>query len=266
MTDRNDRQERRDARRQERSAAREIREVRDDSRNAGTGPDSRDSYHHKDLKAALLQEGRRLLVEEGLANFSLRRLAQRLGVSHGAPYRHFASREDLLVAMVDTAVNDFRQALARGLGSGQAVGPGPQPIAGQEPAAAPADGEARLLALGEAYVFFYLENPEILNLFTVLPAQLSRAGEGLRALLGQPAEQAGPEPELPQAWNDPGFMILRQTAQAVLGRYPGLEERDVLLGFWAKVHGLACLLAVQPDWFAPGDLRQGVRRVLAAAF
>ena len=49
-------------------------------------------------------------------------------------------------------------------------------------------------------------------------------------------------------------------------QYPDLSERDVLLGFWAKAHGLACLLVANPDWFAPESLESGLARVMRNAF
>jgi AcrR family transcriptional regulator len=54
-------------------------------------------YHHGDLATALRAAARTILEEEGLDALSLRSVARKAGVSHAAPYRHFASREALLV-------------------------------------------------------------------------------------------------------------------------------------------------------------------------
>lgn len=53
-------------------------------------------YHHGDLRAALTQAAASLLDERGVHGVTLREAARRAGVSHGAPYRHFAGREALL--------------------------------------------------------------------------------------------------------------------------------------------------------------------------
>jgi AcrR family transcriptional regulator len=53
-------------------------------------------YHHGALREALLAEGRRLLVEDGVDALTLRELARRTGVSHAAPGRHFPDRDALL--------------------------------------------------------------------------------------------------------------------------------------------------------------------------
>ncbi|MGW4569396.1 TetR/AcrR family transcriptional regulator, partial [Streptomyces sp. NPDC004561] len=49
-------------------------------------------YHHGDLRAALVQEAMALLAADGLAGFSVAKLARRLGVSSASPYRHFPDR------------------------------------------------------------------------------------------------------------------------------------------------------------------------------
>ena len=51
------------------------------------------TYHHGDLKQALLDETARILREEGEDALSLRYLATRLGVSRTAPYNHYSKRK-----------------------------------------------------------------------------------------------------------------------------------------------------------------------------
>ena len=59
----------------------------------------RGGYHHGDLRSAVLQAAGEILEKEGLSGLSLREAARRAGVSHNAPYRHFADRESLLAAL-----------------------------------------------------------------------------------------------------------------------------------------------------------------------
>src|SRR5260221_13857653 len=54
------------------------------------------SYHHGELREALVIAGRKLLEEKGLRGFTLRECARRAAVSHAAPAHHFASLDDLL--------------------------------------------------------------------------------------------------------------------------------------------------------------------------
>jgi len=59
-------------------------------------PTKRSTYHHGDLRAALIQAADNLIAEGGLEAFSLRAAAQRAGVSPGAPAHHFGSAKGLL--------------------------------------------------------------------------------------------------------------------------------------------------------------------------
>lgn len=62
-------------------------------------PKSAKPYHHGDLRASLLREAAELLREAGIDGLSLRRLADRLGVSRTALYHHFKDKHALLCAL-----------------------------------------------------------------------------------------------------------------------------------------------------------------------
>jgi AcrR family transcriptional regulator len=57
------------------------------------------TYHHGDLKNALIAAGIDILSKEGLHALSLRKVAQRAGVSHAAPYAHYADKQALIAAI-----------------------------------------------------------------------------------------------------------------------------------------------------------------------
>lgn len=57
------------------------------------------NYHHGDLKNALIQAGIEILAEEGVGGLSLRKAARKAGVSHAAPYAHFADKQTLIAAI-----------------------------------------------------------------------------------------------------------------------------------------------------------------------
>jgi len=85
----------------------------------------------------------KMIEKEGLAGLSVREAARRAGVSHNAPYRHFADREALLAALVAEAFERLNATLEN--------------RAGRE--------------LGEAYVAFALEHPQRFRLmFSRAPA------------------------------------------------------------------------------------------------
>lgn len=63
------------------------------------------SYHHGDLRQALIDNGLDMLEEHGLEGLTLRKLAARVGVSHAAPEHHFPTLRHLLTAF---ATEGFR--------------------------------------------------------------------------------------------------------------------------------------------------------------
>lgn len=106
---------------------------------------SEKSYHHGDLRAALLASAIESL-EAGEA-FSMRAVARRAGVSPTAPYRHFADREALDSAVAVEGFMDLRADLGRALTI--------------LPSSAPVDVIAEL---GVIYVAFALRRPAVFRL------------------------------------------------------------------------------------------------------
>ncbi len=57
------------------------------------------TYHHGDLKNALINAGVEILAREGVRGLSLRKVAKQAGVSHAAPYSHFKDKQALIAAI-----------------------------------------------------------------------------------------------------------------------------------------------------------------------
>src|SRR5258708_8818227 len=78
----------------------------------------RSSYHHGDLRAALIRAAAAEIERGGYENLSLRELAGTLGVSRAAPYRHFADRRALLAVLAARGFDELtaihRKAIAGG--------------------------------------------------------------------------------------------------------------------------------------------------------
>jgi len=99
-------------------------------------------YHHGDLKRVLVDAALELAAEGGPDDVSVREAARRAGVSPGAPFRHFASREALMSAVAEEAQRRFRAEIARAMTD------------------APADDPlARFRKLGLAYLRWAMRNP-----------------------------------------------------------------------------------------------------------
>jgi len=75
-------------------------------------------YHHPHLRKTLVDAAVVLIGEVGPRAFTLREVARRAGVSHNAPYRHFAGKDELLVAVAkegfDRLTAVMQKTLARG--------------------------------------------------------------------------------------------------------------------------------------------------------
>jgi len=67
-------------------------------------------YHHGDLKASILRRSAEIISEQGIEALSLRAVARDLGVSHGAPSRHFKSKADLLATLAADIWQKMRNA------------------------------------------------------------------------------------------------------------------------------------------------------------
>ena len=105
-------------------------------------PASAKPYHHGDLRRVLIDAALRLAEEGGPEAVSVREAARRAGVSPGAPFRHFPSRDALMLAVAEEAQRRFRAELEAALA--------------QVPAADPL---ARFRALGLGYLRWAMKNP-----------------------------------------------------------------------------------------------------------
>lgn len=72
---------------------------------------NKDVYHHGDLRECMIKAGVKLLVEDGVEKFSLRKLASMCNVSHAAPYKHFKNKDELIQAIREYIDKEFSEAL-----------------------------------------------------------------------------------------------------------------------------------------------------------
>ena len=198
---------------------------------------SKDGYHHGNLRRALMDEALVLIGEKGVEGLSLREVASRVGVSHAAPYHHFADKTALVHALAHEAMllMDERMAAAEG-------------AAGDDP-------KMRLLGIGMAYVGFAVEQPAYYAAFN--------APE-----VNDPAMQT-PESRPEEVQGNTWQRLL--DAIVACQASDDLPQGDpVVLGvyLWALVHGLAELwrngpLSLLPQ--ASGGVQPMARQVLMAA-
>jgi AcrR family transcriptional regulator len=159
-----------------------------------------------DLRQRILDTARALLDEQGAAALSLREVARRAGVTHQAPYHHFADRESILSELVAQGFDELARRLARAHAAG-------------------GDALATMVASGTAYVVFALDHPGV---FRVM----------FRADLCDPARFA----HVVDA-GERAHVELRHLVRLVHG---GPDDESLAMLHWAQVHGLASLLLDGP--------------------
>ena len=172
----------------------------------GCGP-SRASYHHGDLRSALIAAGLEALASGSFDTLSLRALAREAGVSATAVYRHFPDKDALLSALALAGLD--------------------QMAAAQAAAAVAASGHGAMAAFsasGAAYVQFAITHPELFRLMWKV------APEG--DVLDGAIEDA-----------HPAMAGLRRAVEAMAPADASAEaKRAIALRCWGLVHGLAMLV------------------------
>jgi len=103
------------------------------------------TYHHGDLRTALIEKGIEVIGEKGAAALSLRKVAAACGVSEAAPYGHFTNKKALLEAIEEHVSDKFTAAL-----KGSVIDTG-ETLEG-------------LVCLGCAFVMFFANNPKYFDL------------------------------------------------------------------------------------------------------
>jgi AcrR family transcriptional regulator len=109
-------------------------------------PIKKKTYHHKNLRKALVEAAMPMLAQDGVAGLTLRGVARAAGVSHAAPYRHFRDKTDLLEAI---AADGYRQLEAGCVKAAKKFADDPL---------------AQFTEAGMAYLFFVVEQAAIAQL------------------------------------------------------------------------------------------------------
>ncbi len=101
-----------------------------------------DKYHHGDLRNALIEESIKMINTSGEDSLSMRKLAEKCGVSMAAPYAHFKNKEEMINAIKEYVEESFTTYLETAISTCEN------------------DIEKKIITLGNAYITFFIENPE----------------------------------------------------------------------------------------------------------
>ncbi len=197
----------------------------------------RATYHHGDLRRALLDASLELAREGGPDAVVLREATRRVGVSANAAYRHFADRDALLEAVASRAQAKAADVIAAAI------------------AAVPDEGDRRRLArlrfraVGVGYLRFALAEPGLFRTAFGVPVDLSRSAS---------PDAAGASGRTP-------FQLLSDQLDAMVevGVLSPTERPGAEILAWSTVHGLAMLALEGPlRGLAPEAIEQIAPRLV----
>ena len=186
-----------------------------------------DSYHHGNLRQALIDAGIKIINKDGEENLSLRKAAAACNVSHAAPYAHFKDKEELIDAIKESVTGKFMKEL-------------------ESSAEGAANADEALIYMGSAYITFFSKHPDY---FIFLFGK-----QKLNAHLQMNKEHKD---------DYPPFLYIRRMYLKHLeekGIEMTEEEQEIgLIKIWSIIHGMAsiaCMKGVKTsfNWKDP-DLR-----------
>ena len=169
----------------------------------------KNTYHHKDLRNALLLCAIEILKTKSFSEMSMRELATETGVSHAAPYRHFKDKTALLASL---ATYGYEQIKAVCLNADLKF---------------PSNPVEALEEAGIGYLLFVFENPEVSNLMFsgVLPAEFWPTDLDIAAQ---------------EAIASLSIIIEKGKYKNIFGAF---TSQDMTLASLSMVHGIAMFLA-----------------------
>jgi AcrR family transcriptional regulator len=179
------------------------------------------SYHHGDLKRALLEASLGLIREIGPGAFTLREVARRAGVSHNAPYRHFRDKEELLAAVAAEGFDRLTESMVKAAQSGSSA-------------------LDQLRLSGRGYVQFALSYPQHFSVMFDAPRRFDL----------YPQTRAAGERAF-------GTLVRYIGGCQAEGLLPKGDARSLALLAWCMVHGVAKLaISGQLPWRGTAQVLQ----------
>lgn len=182
------------------------------------------TYHHGNLRNALIETGIEILSTKGLENFSLRKVALACGVSPSASYSHFKDIEELRTAMGKHVSDKFIEILT-------------DSIKGVD------SPHEKLRQLGYAYIEFFEQNPnyfQFLFYFSGTKIDLESANNTYKP-----------------------FNLFQQVTFEFFKSIDMPEEEFIAntVSIWANVHGIASLLT-NKDVKYSGDWKKALKNII----
>lgn len=180
---------------------------------------TKEQYHHGDLRRSLIEKGLEIINQEGEEKLSLRKVAMECGVSNAAPYAHFKSKDEFIVAIQQHIMDSFTDSL-------------------EKTAEQYKDSDSLLPMLGKSYVMFFYKNPLYFDFL------FSRKNIKIQLSLSVSDEN-----------ENPPLDILKKTAISIFKKANISEKsmQDKIIAMWALVQGLSSIVTMpnveyDDDW------------------
>jgi AcrR family transcriptional regulator len=173
----------------------------------------RSSYHHGNLREAMIEAALDMIAARGPNGFTLAEVARAVGVSGAAPYRHFKDRNALIGEIARQGFERFAAELRAAWDEGRP------------------NARAAIENCGRAYLAFARKEP------------------AFYAAMFEPGFPLEDEPTLLAA-SERAFGVLREAAEAAIRTLPGPNRPPALmvaLHIWSMAHGVASLFIEGPS-------------------
>jgi AcrR family transcriptional regulator len=198
------------------------------------------SYHHGNLREALVVAAVEAARASGPDGVALRELARTVGVSHSAAYRHFSHRDELVAEVAARAMGELVAAMEKRLDLVEQAG-------AVDPVDPVLRARRRLIAIGEGYVAFALAEPGLFrSAFAASPLPGVPVGvpasvddDGAGAAVADGGDRADPAADLD---SDPyGLLTEALDELAEVGYLSAAARVGAEMTCWSAVHGFSLL-------------------------
>lgn len=176
-------------------------------------------YHHGNLRNELIEKAIAIIIDKGEQGLSIRKVAGACGVTYAAPYSHFKSKEELLLACREYVSNLFAEHLSNSIADKDITKP------------------ETLNILGNAYIEFFKLHPVYYNF-------IFNNKETCKMVLTLDEVKD----------NYPPFEVFRKVCLALTESYgiPKQQGLARLIKCWSLVHGATALI-ISPNVELDGD-------------
>lgn len=171
---------------------------------------SKEKYHHGDLRKSLVINATEMVTESGIDGLSLRKLAERIGVSRTAAYHHFTDKNDLLCAIAEQGFEQWHLRASEIFSDGTR------------------SNEDKYRQFVHAYIAFATNNPSLYEL--MFGRVIWKENNSTQTLKNMAYASFNYQVDMTKLWQEQGIIVQNENT---------LRLAQVT---WATLHGIARLV------------------------